>query len=341
MPNSENTNSHIQQDLHDARALLEQIGTEEEKRKYRKAAEIILIKALRLDPHNVEAGMLLQSLRSGSEPEPPQRPQAAQSDAPAFEGPELFASLANDKKKKSRPKLLFGMIAVLALGGGVVWIEQTHGMTSSRAQAAGLPQPAPAPQSNVSLPLPAPAPAPSPESSQDIAPPAPAVPAAEPVKTAAVISAAARPATPAQAQPAPVAAPTPPAMGKLAVSSPAAADIYQGDKYLGSTPTTLELPAGRQTLEYRHGDLRTTMTHDIKADETTPASVTFQTTVQINARPWAQVFLDGVPRRALGQTPLSGVSVPIGGVLVFENPNFTSKTRRVTESESAIQINFQ
>src|SRR5438105_10854904 len=129
-------------------------------------------------------------------------------------------------------------------------------------------------------------------------------------------------------------------MGNLAVSSPTVAEIYQNGQHIGSTPTTLQLPPGEQTLEYRHGDLHTVMSHDIKPNETTAASVTFQITVQINAKPWAQVFLEGATRRPLGQTPLSGISVPVGGVLVFENPNFTLKTYRITEKDSAIQLNF-
>jgi hypothetical protein len=132
----------------------------------------------------------------------------------------------------------------------------------------------------------------------------------------------------------------PPAMGKLAVSSPTSAEIYQGDRFIGSTPTTIQLPAGRHTLEYRHGDLRSTVVHEIKSDETTTASVTFQVTMQINAKPWAQVFLDGPTRRALGQTPLSGVTVPIGGVLVFEHPNYPPKTYRITEKDAAVQVDF-
>jgi hypothetical protein len=124
------------------------------------------------------------------------------------------------------------------------------------------------------------------------------------------------------------------------VNSPTTAEIYQGDKRVGSAPGTLQLPAGRQTLEYRHGQLRTVVSYDIKADQTTNASVTFQTTVQVNAKPWANVFIDGAPRRALGQTPLSGVNVPIGSVLVFENPNFQAKTHRVTDSDAAIQVDF-
>ena len=68
--------------------------------------------------------------------------------------------------------------------------------------------------------------------------------------------------------------------------------------------------------------------------------MTFQQTVQINSKPWAQVFIEGTPRRSLGQTPLSGINVPIGGVLVFENPNFVSKTYRITDKDTAIQVDF-
>ena len=128
--------------------------------------------------------------------------------------------------------------------------------------------------------------------------------------------------------------------GTLAVSSPTSTEIYQGEKYLGSTPTTLELPAGTYALEYRHGDLRQTVTHIVKPRETTTAMVTFDVTVQINARPWAQVFIDGAQRRSLGQTPLSDVKVPIGSALVFENPNFPAKTYRITGKETAVQIAF-
>ena len=128
--------------------------------------------------------------------------------------------------------------------------------------------------------------------------------------------------------------------GKLAISSPTSADIYVGDKHLGSTPITLDLPAGTHTLEYRHDNLRTVGTHVVKPNETTTALITFEIVVQINSRPWAQVYLDGAQRRALGQTPLSDVKVPIGRILVFENPNFPSKSYRITGKETAIQMVF-
>ena len=129
--------------------------------------------------------------------------------------------------------------------------------------------------------------------------------------------------------------------GTLAVSSPTTVDIYIGDQLAGSAPTTIELPAGTQTVQYRHGDLRKVVTHVIKPGETTAAMINFDIPVQINAKPWAQVSIDGSQRQTLGQTPLSEIKVPIGSVLLFENPNFPSKTYRVTGRESEIRVNFQ
>jgi PEGA domain-containing protein len=131
-----------------------------------------------------------------------------------------------------------------------------------------------------------------------------------------------------------------PATGSLAVSCAIAAEIYIGGKQVGSTPTTLQLPAGNQTIEYRHGDLKAVVTHVIKAKETTTALVVFETTVQVTARPWATVSIEGSPRLPLGETPLSDVRLPVGSVLVFENPNFPSKSRKIAPDDKAIQMVF-
>lgn len=304
------------------------------------------MKTIRLDPENVEAKMLMQSVRGvrasmapsvQPAPTPPPSPAPQLYPAPAQNKRDdelqftataspLFEGLGKEKKK-SRSKVLSGVILMLALGGGLVWIGQTHGMGPS---AAYSPTPKTknetknVPQSNKAVSLPAPAPAP-PQTSP--APPVTPVAATEPAKPVAM--------------PAPPAVPPAAALGKLVVNSLTTAEIYQGDKHLGSAPGNLQLPAGRQTLEYRHGENRTVVSYDIKADQTTNSSVTFQTTVQVNAKPWANVFIDGAPRRALGQTPLSGVNVPIGSVLVFENPNFQTKTHRVTDSDAAIQVDFR
>src|SRR6266516_4021003 len=150
-------------------------------------------------------------------------------------------------------------------------------------------------------------------------------------------SSAVVPPPPAANEPQPVIAA---AAGTLAVSSPTSVDIYKDDTYLGAAPVSLELPAGTHTLEYRHGSLRKYVTHVINSNETTKTMITFDVSIQINSKPWAAVFIDGVEKKALGQTPLSGVRVPIGSVLIFENPRFQTKTYRVTGNETGIQIVF-
>lgn len=135
-------------------------------------------------------------------------------------------------------------------------------------------------------------------------------------------------------------APVVAATGRLAISSPASVDIYENDTYLGSAPVSLDLSPGAHTLEYRHDSLRKKLTHVVNSNETTKTTITFDVSVQINSKPWAEVFVDGAVRKDLGQTPLSGVRVPIGSVLIFENPQFQAKRYRVTGNETGIQISF-
>jgi hypothetical protein len=170
------------------------------------------------------------------------------------------------------------------------------------------------------------------ETSADIVP---ATPAAVPIKIAPSVP---KP----ESQPAAVMPELPivTGIGTLAVSSPTAVDIYEGGAYLGSVPVSLELSAGEHTLEYRHGSLRKLLTHVIRRNETAKAMVMFDVSVQVNSKPWSEVFLDGVERKDLGQTPLSGVRVPIGGVLIFENPQFQAKRYRITGNETGIQVVF-
>ena len=299
--------------------LLEQSGTEDERKKYRRAAEIILLKTLHLDPENAGARALLQSVRASA-------PEQSREDVPFIVTPRT-GSPKKDVKRKFRLKLPFMLIAMLAAGGGILRIAQSHHLNPNAlaAQAALKARP----RESDFRPALSLTPQPVPVSSNVPAPAIDPVPVPTPARQVLVVRAPAPP---------PIAIST--AVGKLAVSSPLPAEIYAGDRYIGSTPTTLELPAGRQTLEYRHGDLRTAVNHEIRSDETATLTITFSVTLQINAKPWAQVFLDGAQRSPLGQTPLSDISVPIGGVLVFENPNFPAKSHRITEKDTAIQVNF-
>jgi hypothetical protein len=327
----------IQQDLHDARALLEHSGSPDEKKKYRKASEIILLKTLQLDSENEEAKILLQSTRALSGGQTPHH----QNEEVPFVAAPVLSDGGKRGKKKSRLKGPIALLILAAIGGGYLLLQSrtanpaTTSTPTERTAPASTPDFTPRPQQTGTPPVaPAASAFPTPTPSATTSTPAAAAPPVTPPVSAGTAATAAAAGT------APVDAAAAPILGKLAVSSPVTAEIYMNGRYLGSTPTTLQLPPGRQTLEYRRNDLRNVVNHQIRPNETTTASVTFQVNVQINAKPWAQVFLDGTARRPLGQTPLSGVTVPIGGVLVFENPNFPSKSYRITEKDAAIQVDF-
>jgi hypothetical protein len=264
--------------------------------------------------------------------EPPSPVVAEPANIPPIDvAPVVVASGWNIRKRWFVPAIAlvgFGVVAVGAPLFKAKWMAPVDASTRPSVREAAIP----------TVNLNAVEPDPLSVHSPDLlvsTPPVP-VPSASPVSdhNAASLAVPVRPTRPADI-PAVVALP-----GTLAISSPTSVDIYKDDTLIGSAPVSLELPAGMQTLEYRHGSLRRQVTHVIKSNETTKAMITFDVTVQINSRPWANVFLDGVDRKALGQTPLSGVRVPIGGVLVFENPQFQAKRYRVTGNETGIQIVF-
>jgi hypothetical protein len=346
----------IQRDLNDARALLDDARRKPDGHKYRKAAEIILMKTLNLDPGHEEARLLLSNARVSPEtakpvavfpappaaplvleqPEPP-KPAAPKREPVPFTAPTTppIRLVRAKEQAGNRVPLISASILVLIIAVVLIAKPWTRSKPAG-SESASASTTVSAQQNDAAGATIPPA-----------ATPAPLPVAATPVKTAQepVGSAAAAPAatTPANGTPAPASRPSATIAtetGMLAVSSPIAADIYMGDKYLGSTPTTLQLPAGSQTLEYRYKDLRTAATHLVKANETTTAVVNFETVVQINAKPWAQVFVEGTPRKALGQTPLSDVRVALGTVLVFENPNFPSKSHRIVAGDATIQMVF-
>jgi PEGA domain len=312
--------SDIQRDLTDARALLDDSRKMADGQKYRKAAEIVLLKILYIDPSHTDAKSLLAASKSTSR---------------GSEALEQIAFTAHPEPVERRPKprslrvnVKMLIAAGIALFAGGLWLLRSYATGNYPGPAApvvAVASAAPATVAAGALPTPPPV----------VAPPV--------VETTESAPAAVVPPPPAVEPPAPPVAPPKAAVkdpGSLAVNSPIAADIYMEGKYLGATPTTLQLPPGRHTLEYRHGELRAVMTHEVKSKETSSALVTFETTVQVNARPWAQVFVEGSTRRALGQTPLGSIRVPIGSVLTFENPNFPPKSHRVKESDSAIQMVF-
>src|SRR5881397_455905 len=89
--------AQIRQDLQDARMLLEQSGTQDERKKYRRAAEIILLKTLHLDPENAGARALLQSVRASA-------PEQSREDVP-FDVPFIVTPRTGSPKKRRQERV--------------------------------------------------------------------------------------------------------------------------------------------------------------------------------------------------------------------------------------------
>jgi hypothetical protein len=365
-------------DLENARVLLEDSPWRDNPQKYRKTAEGILRRILTFDPRNETAKLLLAKAEQPvpvveraqpaqpAQPAPATRPVmkvAPPSPMPPIAGPAstsirtrpapptpvvapapplrsredlsfVVQKMQNDPKGKPARRPHWGLLSVAVIGAGAgLLLLLIHPTTSTSQYVPEAAIAAPAPV-RVSEPVKAPAAVPVEE------PAAVAEPAATEVAAAAPVAAhvtTPQPSIVVKSELPPVA---PIQTGTLAVSSPTTVDIYMGDQLVGSAPTSLVLPAGNQTVEYRHQDMRKAVTYAIKANETTTTMVTFDVPLQINARPWAQVSIDGAQRRSLGQTPLSDVRVPIGTLLIFENPNFPGKSYRVTGKETEIRITF-
>ena len=316
-------------DLENARALLRDAHLKESPQRYSEAGNTVLRKILSMDPDSEEAKTLLSEAQP-SVPEP--LPPLVVRQVPINQLPgRSFRLQVTTERRPWIPRALV-IISITLVAAGLLILRSKPNRAEATRTFAGSQQTPKLNENKV-------------ERVADDQSGASTRLGSLLVSIAAAVAAE----TPAPAQvPAapspdliPLAAPVVlAASGNLAVSSPTSVDIYRGDQYIGSSPVTLDMSPGTYTFEYRHEELRKTVTHVIKSNETTTAMINFDVSVQLNAKPWADVFLDGTERRPLGQTPMSDVRVPIGGVLVFENPKFQAKRYRVTGREKTIQIVF-
>lgn len=101
--------------------------------------------------------------------------------------------------------------------------------------------------------------------------------------------------------------------GWLAVSVPIPLQIYEGTRLIGSTESDrILVPAGSHTYDLANEALgfRVSRVVQVAAGQTASITVALpRGTINVNAVPWAQVWLDGQP---LGETPIGNVSWTIG-----------------------------
>jgi len=131
--------------------------------------------------------------------------------------------------------------------------------------------------------------------------------------------------------------------GWLTVFSPIPLEVSSGGKSIGHTDTgKIMLPAGRHLLTLSNSDFGFTdsRTVEIHSGEERPLNVEPKGRVNINAHPWAEVWVDG---NKAGDTPIANLQVLLGTrVFVFKHPQYGERrvTATVTTTDSALSVDF-
>ena len=136
----------------------------------------------------------------------------------------------------------------------------------------------------------------------------------------------------------------PAASGTLTVTSPFLVQIFDDGKEVGTSASPrVALPAGDRTLVLVNAALEYREERQVKvvARKNTVLAVDGPNGIlHVNARPWAEVWIDG--RRA-GETPLGNLTLPIGQhEVVFRHPGHPEKLTTVTVgARSAARVTME
>jgi hypothetical protein len=119
--------------------------------------------------------------------------------------------------------------------------------------------------------------------------------------------------------------------GSVAVSAPVPMQVLLRGRVVATTEAeSFMLPVGTQELEFVNQNVgfRARRTVTIQAGKTTTLRLEPPSgSVNINAVPWAEVWMDG---QRLGETPLGNVQVPIGSrELIFRHPDLGERRTTV------------
>ena len=120
-----------------------------------------------------------------------------------------------------------------------------------------------------------------------------------------------------------------PSNGWVLVDAPVELQVLQGGRSIGSSGRRLQLTPGTYDLQLRSADFSTSKRVNVEAGRVSRVEVNMPDgTVNLNATPWAEVYLDG---RSLGETPIANASVSVGThEVIFRNPQFQELRQTVT-----------
>ena len=130
----------------------------------------------------------------------------------------------------------------------------------------------------------------------------------------------------------PAAASAGPVSGWVSVKAPFAMEIREQGRLLGTTDADrLMITAGRHELDFVSEPLGYKSTRVVQVGPGKVSSLTLdlpQGVVNLNAAPWAEVWIDG---RRVGETPIGNLSVSIGPhEVVFKHPQLGEKRQAIS-----------
>jgi hypothetical protein len=138
----------------------------------------------------------------------------------------------------------------------------------------------------------------------------------------------------------------PPRSGGFRVSSPIELHVLDGERLLGSSQDgPIIVRAGRREFDFVNSVIgyRVRREVEVKAGQITAVSVTIPNgRLNVNATPWASVWIDGTP---YGETPLGNLSiVPGEHEIVFRHPQLGERRERTLvrpDAPARVAVNLQ
>ena len=128
-----------------------------------------------------------------------------------------------------------------------------------------------------------------------------------------------------------------PAGGWVAIKAPFSLEVREGGRVIGTTDADrIMVAAGRHELQLVNETLGYSSTRVVTVPPGKVATIAADLpngAVNLNASPWAEVWIDG---QRVGETPIGNLSVPIGPhEVVFKHPQFGEKRHAISVSLSA------